>query len=133
MRYFDDMLDFRGFKNGETLPGEAKTLRPLYIDLVNARAAVLGSEYRVVACNSSTGHNPCRIKFVFAEAFAAYTRGNNDAVQLMENIVEPAITDAIEWARNQGVDRAVTVAISVNNELYCKLLAEAKELVPANA
>ena len=120
MRYWDEFWNKYGFSDGSAIPPDAEVLRGVHITVVNARAAKLGSNFRLVPYNRPGLHNGVMI----VSASVAY----HDHLTILERLrvtdrypydpgeqgEDEQMREAIDWAMEQDLDWLVKTKVTVD-------------------
>jgi len=125
MRFWNEMQDKYGFADGEALPEGVDVFRAVYIGVVNALAAQLGSAVRAVAYDRPGIHNGCLILFYSLSDLEAYnvslfTQSIELGVEAVE--ADEAMQEAIRQADLMNLDDFVEVQVSITDEFTNFLL-----------
>lgn len=115
MRYWDEMQDKFGFRDGEAVPAGAEAYREVYLLAVNRLAEQLGSRVRAVPYDPAGMHNWCLVLFRDAgDQGVEGTRQDLVAIAADEAEQDEAMIAAIEQARTLPLDDYVDVTVRIS-------------------
>lgn len=109
MRYWEEMQGKWGFGDGDAVPDGAEEYRKVYIEVVNAFAEQLGSDYHYVTFDRPGMHNWCLV-------IIAKNGTTDDEARVAE--VDPggdeALQNAVSAAYDFNVDDFVEIDVTIN-------------------
>ena len=126
MRYWEDFCSKYGFGDGGAIPTDAEKARQVYVRAVNAKAAELGSNCRVIPYNRPGMHNP----WIIISATREFYTGLADVQRLHGTDLYPEkgatkddpMAEAIAWAMEQDLDQFIRARISIDEHGFAAFL-----------
>ena len=110
MKYFDDMTNKYGFGDGGAIPPDAWACRAVYLAVLNALAAHIGSAVRAIPFNRPGMHNGCMMLFVSVEDAARTAQGGSEFTEV---VPDRGMASAIDQANTLDLDDFVEVTARV--------------------